>query len=218
VVSVPAPATTVFEYGASRDAAGQRLAAIARPLAAADVPEDWRDAPLVLLAPVIDEVDAHVVTAFPEASIGAAAQGWLRSLTPDGEVVGRAWAPPQLLLGRLQTLVVSADDVRGQEAAALEWAQRVPVMAVTAGRDGAALYVNGYRYEVRAHRARPIDTTGAGDVFAAALLIAYDRSGDPWEAAETAACAAALSIEAEGQAAVPDGAALEAALAEYRAG
>jgi len=217
VVSVDAPATTVFEYGNVRDAGSQRLESIARPLTKAHVPEDWREAPLVLLAPVIDEVDAHLVTVFPEASLGAAAQGWLRSLTPDGDVVGREWTPPAFLLGRLQTLVVSADDVRGQEAAALEWAQRVPVMAVTAGRAGALLYVNGDRYEVRPHRARQVDATGAGDVFAAALLIAYDRSGDAWEAAEAAACAAALSIEGEGHAAVPDVAALEAALADYRA-
>lgn len=217
VVAVEAPATTAFEYGKGRDAGLQRLGSVARPLTAAHVPDDWREAPLVLLAPVIDEVDTHLVTGFADAAVGAAAQGWLRSLSPEGDVVGREWTPPPFLLGRLQTLVVSADDVRGQEAAAVEWAQRVPVMAVTAGRNGALLYVNGDRYEVRPHRARQVDATGAGDVFAAALLIAYDRSGDAWEAAEAAACAAALSIEGEGHAAVPDVTALEAALADYRA-
>ena len=48
VVTVDAPATTVFEYGRARDAGRQRLGSIARPLATADVPDDWREAPLVL--------------------------------------------------------------------------------------------------------------------------------------------------------------------------
>jgi sugar/nucleoside kinase (ribokinase family) len=61
-----------------------------------------------------------------------------------------------------------------------------------------------------------VDATGAGDVFAAAFLVHYARQGDPWQAAEAAACAAGLSVEAEGWAAVPDGAALAAALFEYR--
>jgi 1D-myo-inositol 3-kinase len=106
--------------------------------------------------------------------------------------------------------------VRGQEAAMLEWMQRVPVGVVTAGSRGALLYVNGERYEARARPSRRVDPTGAGDVFAAAFLVHYHRSGDPWEAAEAATCAASLSVEGEGWSTVPDAAALEAALADYR--
>lgn len=97
-----------------------------------------------------------------------------------------------------------------------EWVQRVPVAAVTAGARGALLYVNGDRYEVRPRRARQIDATGAGDVFAATWLVRYRMSGDPWEAAEAATCSASLAVEAEGWAGVPDAAALDAALKDYR--
>jgi len=88
---------------------------------------------------------------------------------------------------------------------------------VTAGAAGALLYVNGERYEVRPRRAREVDPTGAGDVFAATFLVQYQRSADPWEAAEAATCAASLSVEGEGWSAIPDAARLEDALAEYRA-
>ena len=88
---------------------------------------------------------------------------------------------------------------------------------VTAGAAGALLYVNGERYEVRPRRTREVDPTGAGDVFAAAFLIHYDRHGDPWDAAEAATCAASLSVEGEGWSTVPDAAPLEDALALYRA-
>jgi hypothetical protein len=41
-------------------------------------------------------------------------------------------------------------------------------------------------------------------------------SGDPWEAAEAAACGASLAVEGEGWSTVPDAVALDAALADYR--
>ena len=65
-----------------------------------------------------------------------------------------------------------------------EWVQRVPIAVVTAGRDGALLYVNGERYELRARPALEVDPTGAGDVFAATFLARYRRDADPWDAAE----------------------------------
>ncbi|HSB41534.1 MAG TPA: hypothetical protein VLK28_06855, partial [Methylomirabilota bacterium] len=56
----------------------------------------------------------------------------------------------------------------------------------------------------------------AGDVFAAALLITYNREGNAWDAAAAAACCAAAAVEAEGAAGIPDHEGLEARLAAYR--
>jgi len=97
-----------------------------------------------------------------------------------------------------------------------EWVQRVPIAVVTAGRDGALLYVSGERYELRARPALEVDPTGAGDVFAATFLARYRRDADPWDAAEAATCAASLSVEGVGWSAVPDAAGLQAALKDYR--
>ena len=215
VIGVPAAATTTFEY---LDAAGRRVprvASVAAPLTTAEVPEDWRDAPLVLLAPVLDEVDPVLAAAFTEGAVAAAAQGWLRQVGPDRLVGARAWTPDGFL-AHLQALFLSAEDICGQEALLAEWVQRVPVAVLTAGEAGALLFVNGERYEVRPRRARAVDATGAGDVFAAAFLVAYRQAGDPWEAGEAAACAAGLSVEGEGWSAVPDVPTLRAALAAYR--
>src|SRR4030095_15646097 len=99
---------------------------------------------------------------------------------------------------------------------ALEWFQRVPVGAVTRGAEGAVLFVHGERYGGEGERATEVDETGAGDVFATALLIAYNRDGNAWDAAAAAACCAAASVEAEGVAGVPDRAGLDARLAAYR--
>ncbi len=215
VVSVAAEATTRFEHTAHGERRTMRVTSVAEPLSGADVPEDWQEAPLVLLAPVLGEVDLHVATAFTNPTLAAAAQGWMRGVGADGVVGSAPWSPPDFLLGRLQAIIASAEDVAVQEAAVLEWIQRVPIAAVTASRAGALLYVNGERYEIPPRPATEVDPTGAGDVFATTFLIRYQLDGDPWEAAAAAACAASLSVEGEGWAGIPDRGVLEAALREY---
>lgn len=216
VVSVPAASTTVFQHAEVSGERRLRVRSTAQPLGIPELPDDWRDAELVLLAPVVNEVDGALASVFEGATLAAEAQGWLRAVARDGAVHTQAWPSPKGVLSRLQALFLSGADVRGQEAAMSEWVQRVPVAAITAGARGALLYVNGDRYEVRPRRARQVDATGAGDVFAATWLVHYRMAGDPWEAAEAAACAASLAVEAEGWSGVPDASALDAALAVYR--
>lgn len=218
VVSVPAHETTRFEHREEGNRRRMRVTARARPLGVSAVPEDWREAGLVMLAPVVGEVDPLIAAAFGAASIGAAAQGYLRGLGREGEIAPKAWDSADLVLDRAQAVFLSAEDVGGDLTEVVEWFQRVPVGVLTAGRDGAVLFVNGERYAVRPHRALEVDATGAGDVFAAAFMVHYHRHGDPWRAGAVAACAAALSVEGEGWSAVPDAATLAAALAVYDRG
>ncbi len=216
VVVAPAPTSTVFEHAVAPSGRTMRVPSRARPLTPADLPEDWDDAGLVLLAPVMDEVDPAFVTAFSGVgSIAAAAQGWLRRAGIADAVLPQAWTPPSFLLSAVQAIFVSDEDVSGHETEAAQWFQRLPIGVVTAGRQGAILYVNGERYHVPPFPARERDATGAGDVFAATFLIQYQSDGDAWQAAAAASCAAGLSVQAEGWSAVPDRATLRAALAEY---
>ena len=216
VISVPAADTTLFEHRQEPSGRVSHVRSVAGPLTADDVPDDWRDASLSLLAPVVDEVDPMIAALFTDGAVGAAAQGWVRQVKPDGLVIPRAWQSPERLLQSVQALFLSREDIRGQEATVVEWFQRMPVGVLTADRVGALLFVNGERYEVEPRRANEIDPTGAGDVFAATFLIQYQRDGDPWLAAAAAACAGSLAVEGEGWSAVADRAALDAALAEYQ--
>jgi sugar/nucleoside kinase (ribokinase family) len=216
VVSVPADETTLFEHRQEAKSRVSHVRAVASPLTAADVPEDWRGASLTLLAPVVDEVDPMIATLFTDGAVGAAAQGWVRQVKPDGLVIPRAWESPERLLQSVQALFLSREDILGQVAEVVEWFQRMPVGVLTADRAGALLFVNGERYEIQPRPANEVDPTGAGDVFAATFLIQYQRDGDPWLAAAAAACAGSLAVEGEGWSAVPDRAALDTALAEYQ--
>ena len=217
VISVPAAQTTTFEHQEVEGRRTLRVTDAAGPLGVEDVPDDWRDAPMVLLAPVLNEVDPLLATAFGDASLAAAAQGWLRGVGADGAVTPTIWMPPDFLIARLQALFLSREDVGEDLTGAVEMFQRVPVGVLTAGEDGALLFVNGDRYEIRPHPVREVDGTGAGDVFAATFLIDYHRDGNPWDAAALAACAGALTVRGEGIAAVPDRTVLDDALRAYHA-
>lgn len=216
VARVSSDRTTIYEL--SESSQGRRLTLLSRAadIEAAHLPAEWRFVSLAMLAPVAGEVDPALAASFPEASLAVAPQGWLRRRGQGGAITSQRWEDAGLVLPHAQVLVVSAEDIAPFETEALEWFQRVPIGAITLGRRGAALFVNGERYHVEADRAQAVDATGAGDVFAATLLIEYQREGNPWEAAAAAACAAAASVEAPGAAGIPDRPALEARLAAYR--
>jgi sugar/nucleoside kinase (ribokinase family) len=221
MVNVPAARTTTFRIGQARAGQGGRtreLAVLARAadLEAEALPAEWQDATLGALAPVTGEVDPGFGAAFPETSLVALPQGWMRQRGKGGILAPQPWEDADLVLPRVQAVVVSHEDVEPFEKDAFEWFQQVPIGAVTQGPDGAILFVNGERYGVEPDVAVEIDATGAGDVFAAALLIGYNRDGNAWDAAAAAACCAAASVEADGAAGIPDRDGLEARLAAYR--
>jgi len=215
VINVPAAKTTTFSH--ETGPRGRRLTLLHRAtdLQVEDVPASWKSAGLALLCPVVNEVDPELSAWFTEGAVGVAVQGWMRERGANGAVTPASWKDAGVVLEHVQTILLSREDMRGFEDEVLEWFQRVPLGVVTLGRDGALLFVNGERYAVQAEVAQETDPTGAGDVFAAAFLIEYQREGDPWEAAAAAACAAACSVEAEGLGGIPDRLALEARLAHY---
>jgi sugar/nucleoside kinase (ribokinase family) len=209
VVAVPAPATTRFALHYT--AAGRTLLLRARATALAPVhmPAHFADAGLAYLGPVADEVAPDFAGAFANAAVGAGAQGWCRRWERDGRVSMRPWPDPEPVLRRIQALFLSSDDVAGWEERARELYQHVPLGALTLAARGAVLFVNGERHAVSPAPATEVEPTGAGDVFAAAFLIRYNATGDPYEAATFAAVAGALTVEADGIRGVPSRDALE---------
>jgi sugar/nucleoside kinase (ribokinase family) len=197
---VPSPATTVFEnaYGAC-GARTQRVLSAATPLDAARLPPAWRGPDVLHLAPVLGELD---VGAFAAASgarlVGLGVQGLVRDVRPDGAVAPRPWEPEPAALAGVHAAVVGEDDVRGQRDLVARLAAAVPVVAFTHGARGCEVIVRGQTRVVGVHPAREVDPTGAGDVFAAALLLALARGEDPVDAARLGAAAASVVVEARG--------------------
>jgi ribokinase len=68
-----------------------------------------------------------------------------------------------------------ADVVVVNEAEAADWHWPVPHLVITRGARGASYIGDGERFDVPAPAVRPVDTTGAGDVFAGVLAADWLR-------------------------------------------
>jgi hypothetical protein len=209
-----APTPPVFENRYTPAGRTQLLHAAAAPLTLESIPPAWRGAPVVHLGPVLGEVAEQFVAAFPGALLGVTPQGWMRSWPAalPGPVSYRAWRPAPALLSRIGLLVLSIEDVHGDEALVRSYARHCPVVALTRGAAGATVFAAGQPHHIPAFAVAERDPTGAGDVFAAAMLLRLRETGDPQAAARFAACAAALSITGQGAGSIPTRQAVEAAL------
>lgn len=209
-----APTPPVFENCYTSAGRTQLLHAAAPPLTLEAIPPDWRAAPVVHLGPVLGEVAEELVEAFPAALLGVTPQGWMRSWPADlpGPIGYRPWQPAPALLRRIDLLVLSIEDVHGDEALVRGYAQHCPAVALTRGAGGATVFAAGQPHHIPAFAVSEHDPTGAGDVFAAAMLLRLRETGDPLCAARFASCAAALSITGQGAGNIPTRQAVETAL------
>jgi sugar/nucleoside kinase (ribokinase family) len=210
----PAPLTTTFENSYLHGFRTQYLRERAPLLAVTDIPPAWLSAPLLLLAPLAQEITLELVRALerPAGSLLAATpQGWLRRWDEDGRVWPTPWEQAEELLPLLDVLILSHDDLlpfagnRRDVADAMltEWSLRVPLLIATDGRAGATLFEQGKSRRFPAYPAREVDPTGAGDVFAAAFLTYFYQHRDPYEAVNFANCVASLSVEHPGISGIP---------------
>ena len=210
----PSPATTTFVNLYHEGFRTQYLRARADQLLLEDVPESWRDAPVVLLGPLAQELSPALVRLFPRrpgAIIAATPQGWLRRWDDDGRVWPTPWTAAEAILPLLDVLILSDDDLlpfaggnRAEADAILSrWSMQVPLLVATDGRHGATLFQQGVSERFPAYPASEVDPTGAGDVFAAAFLVHLYRHGNPREAVDFANCVASLSIEHEATTGIP---------------
>jgi 1D-myo-inositol 3-kinase len=207
-------ATTAFANIYHEGFRTQFLRARADMLQVEDVPASWYDAPVVLLAPLDQELSPELVRLFPRRSgaiIAATPQGWLRRWDDDGRVWPTPWAVAEEILPLLDVLVLSHDDLLpfangnriDSDAILAQWSMQVPLLVATDGRHGATLFQHGVTERFPAYPAHELDPTGAGDVFAAAFLVHLSRHGDPRQAVDFANCVASLSIQQVGIEGIP---------------
>jgi 1D-myo-inositol 3-kinase len=177
------------------------------------LPDSWRDPDVLFLAPVAGELSAGMATAFEATVVGAGAQGWLRDFDGEGNVAPRDWPNPGADLAGVHVLVLSQHDLPRAAERAREFLASVPIVALTRGWQGVSLYTRDGVQEIPSLPREETDPTGAGDVFAAALLVGYHETGDVAEAAAFAACAASCAVEGVGTSSLGDRAEVERRLA-----
>lgn len=203
IVNVPTETSTVFENVYTKHGRRQTLHHRAAPITFEHVPQVWRDAPIVHLAPIAREVDAAMAGMFPAAWVGVTPQGWMRAWDEKGSVFAQAWENSDQVLGPVGGVVLSLEDIR-RDLETVEWmAHHTSLLCLTEGEQGAVLYWHGDRRRFRPPLVNEADATGAGDIFAAAFFARHHATRDPWEAARFATNLAALSVTRAGLNGIP---------------
>ena len=218
VVNIHSPHSTTFENIYGRDGRHQILHHIAGPITIENVPEIWRTASIVHLGPVVNELGPDwskgVSGYFPTSLIGITPQGWMRTWNDKGRVVPGIWESADAYLPQAGAVVISREDVLGDDELIESMAHQTRILVVTEGATGSVLYWNGDRRAFRAPEVNEVDATGAGDIFAAAFFVRLSATRDPWAAARFATQLAARSVTRRGRDAIPTRAEIQECLVE----
>ena len=214
VVSTPSKHSTTFENIYTESGRRQVLHYQAAPLSFGDVPDIWQRTAIIHLGPVAQELDMALPGSLSPSLLGLTPQGWLRTWDESGQVVGTDWESAEQALGQAGAVVVSIEDVAGDEEQIEYMAAHTRVLAVTEGAAGSRLYWHGDQRRFRAPEMHEIDATGAGDIFAAAFFIRLLATQDPWEAARFATHLSAHSVTRVGLESVPTAEEIQACMVE----
>jgi sugar/nucleoside kinase (ribokinase family) len=203
VIAAEAEHSTTFENVYSPAGRIQYLRQTAPSIDLATVPEVWKRARIIHLAPVAQEVASLLPADFHPTLLGLTPQGWMRAWDGDGRVRPCDWVQAEAALAQAGAAVFSVEDVAGSEDAIEQMAHAARVLAVTEGVAGARLFWHGDSRRFRAPAVAEVDPTGAGDIFATAFFVRLLNTRDPWEAARFANRMAAVSVTRRGMLGVP---------------
>ena len=182
----------------------QQLHSWAGEIDLSGAPPAWRSADVIHLAPIAQEIDIRSTGRLSAGLLGCTPQGWMRSWDARrfGAVRSTPLRLPTDLLARIDAMVVSSEEYANARDA-VESVGRRALAVVTRGQQGAMLMDRGASSDLSPFATKIVDSTGAGDVFAAALFLMRARRESTSRSARYAAAAAGLSVQGYGLDAIP---------------
>ncbi len=203
IVNLPSEHSTTFENITTPEGRLQTVFHVANTIDLNLIPDLWLNAPIVHLGPVAQEVEPTLVRHLSNSLIGTTPQGWLRAWDEKGRVVPTEWPEAAFVLSNVGAAVIGMEDLDYDEARIEEMATACRVLAVTEQTDGVRLFWHGDVRRFGPPSVIELDTTGAGDIFAAAFFFRLYNTRDPWEAARFATQLAAISVTRSGLQSIP---------------
>lgn len=213
-ISVDTPHSTTYENIYTDHGREQYLRARAVRIDFNLVPDVWRNTAIIHLGPIANEIKTLLPGDFSPALLGVTPQGWMRQWDGTGRVTRTEWKNSEALLKQSGAVVISREDVNGDDELIEHMAHRTQLLAVTEASEGCVLYWHGDRRRFRAPEVHEVDATGAGDVFAAAFFVRLYKTRDPWEAARFATLIASRSVTRVGLDGIPTPTDIEECLME----
>jgi sugar/nucleoside kinase (ribokinase family) len=206
--------STTFENIYTPEGRVQYVQHVAPDLLPVHVPDLWQRAPIFHVGPIAQEAKSLVNDGFGGSILALTPQGWLRAWDGSGRVHPVIWQEAAKMLPKAGAVVISVEDVGGDEEQLEAMASATRVLAVTEGPAGSRLYWNGDLRRFRAPGREEIDATGAGDIFAAAFFWRLYITRDPWAAARFATHLASFSVMRRGLESIPNKEEIQACLVE----
>ncbi|MBC7879528.1 MAG: ribokinase [Anaerolineales bacterium] len=214
IVNIPSKHSTTFENVRTQSGRKQTLHHQAEPILLDHIPQVWKSAPIIHLAPIAHELDSSLPEKLSDSLLGITPQGWMRSWDENGQVTATAWENNEQALRYAGAVVMSVEDVNRDLELVEEMTHHTRILCLTEGEDGCVLYWNGDRRRFRPIEVEEVDATGAGDIFAAAFFVRLHATHDPWEAARFATQLAARSVTRVGLNGIPTSQEIEECLME----
>ena len=168
------------------------------------LPPHWRNARVVHLGPIAQEIDMRQTGSLTPEFLGVTPQGWMREWPRSGgkvKLTHLRLAPE--LLSRIDGVIVSEEEISlSRDTVDHVGSRRLAV--ITRGEYGSRVIYAGSHAELPGLKVDAKDLTGAGDVFATAFFIkATDRTVSAVNAARFANAVAALSLREIGPSGIP---------------
>jgi sugar/nucleoside kinase (ribokinase family) len=196
------PTVFVNEYRAGRRE--QTVPKWAGPIDLRGLPPHWRNAKVLHLGPIAQEIDMKQTGGLTPGFLGVTPQGWMREWNnPTNRVKLNHLRIIPELIGRIDGVIVSEEEISlSRDTVDHVGARRLAV--ITRGEWGARVMFGGQHQELPGYKVDAKDLTGAGDVFAASFFIkATDRTVSAVNAARFANAVAALSLRGVGPTMIP---------------
>lgn len=214
MVNIPSKHSTTFENVKTQSGRKQTLHHQAEPILLDHIPQVWKSAPIIHLAPIARELDSSLPEKLSDSLLGITPQGWMRAWEENGQVTATAWENNEQALRYAGAVVLSVEDINRDLELVEEMTHHTRILCLTEGEDGCVLYWNGDRRRFRPIEVEEVDGTGAGDIFAAAFFVRLHATRDPWEAARFATQLAARSVTRVGLNGIPTSQEIEECLME----
>lgn len=154
---------------------------------------------IIIIAPLLQTISNENIKKiriqFPEAQITLLPQGLYRSVKEQGNIKMQDWNYSVEAVRVTDCIILSREDLKDADTQAHTWSTLGPIVIVTKDTQGCSAYEKGVRRDVSAFEITYIvDSTGCGDIFAAAFAFAYHKTGNLPKSSLFANAAAAYSL------------------------
>jgi len=196
IENIPSKESTTFRNIYLNKNRVQFLEKIAKKISPRSISKEWKNANIVQIAPIANEVDEKIIKKFKNSLIGATLQGWLRKRNKQNRVLFSFWKNYKEYLPLIDVAILSEEDIHFDLKVAKEYSKFAKILVLTQGEKGCLVF---YKRKIKQFKPKKIlkkgNFTGAGDVFAAGFLIEFKKSGDFFQSAQFANFLAGFHVE-----------------------